>query len=61
MSAAPKPKVLLTVLGPLSCEQMVILADTFPEAHIRQKTTVAVSGQPCAVFEIIAEEKEVQG
>jgi hypothetical protein len=53
MSDVQKPKVLLTVLGPLSVDQMVLLADRFPESCIRQETSVFVEGQPRAVFEII--------
>ena len=51
--AIAKPKVLLTVLGPLSGEQVDILDKAFPGASIKHEATVVVKGQPCAVFEIL--------
>jgi len=54
----PKPKVLLTVLGPLDIAQMLLLDHMFPGAAIRQASSVMVDGVARAVFEILEEEKE---
>jgi len=49
----PKPKVLLTVLGPLNIAQMLLLDQMFPGAAIRQASSVMVDGVARAVFEIL--------
>ncbi len=44
---------LLTVLGPLSCEQVTAIAEMYPDAYIRQASTVTVDGKTRAVFEVV--------
>jgi hypothetical protein len=54
MNAKEAPvKVLLTVLGPLSMEQLNALADMFPRSFMRQASSVFVDGKPRAVFEFV--------
>ena len=53
MSAPTSSAPLLTVLGPLSCEQVQTLAEMYPDACIRQASAVTVDGKARAVFEIV--------
>lgn len=44
---------LLTVLGPLSCEQVAAIAEMYPDSYIRQVSAVTVDCKARAVFEIV--------
>jgi hypothetical protein len=44
---------LLTVLGPLSCEQVTAIAEMYPDAYIQQASAVTVDNKARAVFEIV--------